>query len=358
MLQALDSFLKGLGAPWEIVFSWLGVGWVFADAWLLWLLFLVPLVFVWPRIGRKRDAVLRFSAAHAFARNPRGLRPYLLPLLPLMRALAVALAIVALARPQTRDTRTRDLSIEGIDIMVALDLSTSMEAGDFRPQNRVFVAKQVLTDFISSRSNDRIGLVVFAGEAYTQAPLTLDYNVLKEVVKQLRTRVLEDGTAIGDALAISLNRLRESDAKTRVVILITDGDNNAGKISPLDAAAMAKALGIKVFAILVGKGGKVPFPSGVDLFGNQVWQDVEIAINPQLLQDIADMTGGEYYRATDKESLRDGLQKVLDAMERSKLMEGGASANYREEYFPLLLTGFLLLLVERLLAWTALRVFP
>jgi Ca-activated chloride channel family protein len=143
-----------------------------------------------------------------------------------------------------------------------------------------------------------------------------------------------------------------------VVILITDGDNNAGKISPLDAAAMAKALGIKVFTILVGKGGKVPFPGGVDLFGNQVWQDVEIAINPQLLQDIADTTGGEYYRATDKESLKEGLQKVLDAMERSKLMEGGASANYREEFFPLLLAGFLLLLLERVLAWTVLRVFP
>jgi Ca-activated chloride channel homolog len=358
MPPAVDSFLKGLGSPWEWVLSWLEVGWTFQDAWLLWLLLFVPLVFAWPWIGKKKNAVLRFSATHAFAQNPVGLRPYFLPLLPTARAAAVALAVVALARPQTRDTRTRDLSVEGIDIVVALDLSTSMEAGDFRPQNRVYVAKQVLTDFISSRVNDRIGLVVFAGEAYTQAPLTLDYNVLKEVVKQLRTRVLEDGTAIGDALAISLNRLRDSEAKSRVVILITDGDNNAGKISPLDAAAMAKALRIKVFTILVGKGGKVPFPAGVDLFGNTAWRDMDIAVNPELLQDIADMTGGEFYRATDRDSLREGLQKVLDAMERSKLMEGGASANYREEFFPVLVGSALLLVLERLLAWTVLRVFP
>jgi len=358
MLTFAESTLKGLGYPWEALLAWLGVEWVFADAWALWLLLLVPLVALWPWLGRRRTAVLRFSAAHAFAKHSRGLRTQLLWLMPVARAAAVALAVVALARPQTRDARTRDLSVEGIDIVVALDLSTSMEAGDFKPQNRVFVAKQVLTDFISSRTNDRIGLVVFAGEAYTQAPLTLDYNVLKEVVKQLRTRVLEDGTAIGDALAISLNRLRDSDAKTRVVILITDGDNNAGKISPLDAAAMAQALGIKVFTILVGKGGKVPFPAGPDLFGNTVWREMEIAVNPELLQDIADATGGEFYRATDQATLRAGLQKVLDAMERSKLMEGGASANYKEEFFPVLLWAFLLAAIERLLSWTALRVFP
>src|SRR5262249_13012791 len=166
----------------------------------------------------------------------------------------------------------------------------------------------------------------------TQAPLTLDYGVLKNVVGQLRTRVLEDGTAIGDALATSLNRLRDSDAKSRVVVLITDGDNNAGQISPLDAASMAEALHIPVYSILVGKGGKVPFPVGADLFGNTSWREVDIPINPDLLKEISKKTGGEFYRATDPQSLKEGLQKVLDSLERSKLLEGGASATYHEDF--------------------------
>lgn len=324
----------------------------------LWALLLVPLLAWAAWLERRSRPVLRYSVAHVLGRQGRGLRAWLLPLLPVLRVLAVALAVVALARPQSRDSRVRDLSVEGIDIVVALDLSTSMEAGDFRPNNRLFVAKEVLADFISSRVNDRIGLVVFAGAAYTQAPLTLDYGVLKEVLSQLRTRVLEDGTAIGDALATSLNRLRDSDAKSRVVVLITDGDNNAGKISPLDAASMASTLKIPIYSILVGKGGKVPFPQGVDLFGNTVWRETEIPINPELLQDISSRTGGEYYRATDPEGLKQGLQKVLDSLERSKIMEGGASANYREDYHPWLLGAFALAALELLLRNTWLRVFP
>ncbi|ATB49803.1 vWA domain-containing protein [Corallococcus macrosporus] len=324
----------------------------------LWGLLLVPLLLWQAWRERRARATLRFSAAHVFARGGRGLRTYLLPLLPLLRAAAVTAAVLAIARPQVRDSRVRDLSVEGIDIVVALDLSTSMEAGDFRPQNRMHVAKEVLSEFIANRVNDRIGLVVFAGAAYTQAPLTLDYGVLKEVVKQLRTRVLEDGTAIGDALATSLNRLRDSEAKSRVVVLITDGDNNSGKISPMDAANMAQALRVPIYTILVGKGGKVPFPQGTDLFGNTVWRDTEIPINPELMQDIADRTGGEYYRATDPEQLREGLQKVLDSLERSKLMEGGASATYREEFHPFLLAAFGLAALELLLRASFLRVFP
>jgi Ca-activated chloride channel family protein len=324
----------------------------------LWGLLLVPVLLWWAWRERRARVALRFSAAHVLARQGRGLRTYLLPLLPLLRVAAVALALIALARPQSRDARVRDLSVEGIDIVVALDLSTSMEAGDFRPQNRLHVAKEVLSDFITNRVNDRIGLVVFAGAAYTQAPLTLDYGVLREVLRQLRTRVLEDGTAIGDALATSLNRLRDSDAKSRVVVLITDGDNNAGKFAPMDAANMAKSLHIPVYTILVGKGGKVPFPQGTDLFGNTVWRETEIPINPELMQDIADLTGGEYYRATDPEGLKQGLQRVLDSLERSKLMEGGAAANYREDYHPYLLLAFGLAALELFLRATLLRVFP
>ena len=165
----------------------------------------------------------------------------LVALTPWIRAVGVSLAVIALARPQTRDARVRDLSVEGIDIVDLFDLSTSMEAGDFKPLNRIHVAKQVLTEFLSSRTNDRVGLVVFAGEAYTQAPLTLDYSALKEIVSQLRTRVLEDGTAIGDAgRAPRSTAFASSDAKSKVIVLITDGDNNAGKISPIDAATMAR----------------------------------------------------------------------------------------------------------------------
>ncbi|AKQ64341.1 BatA (aerotolerance operon) [Myxococcus hansupus] len=324
----------------------------------LWGLLLVPLLLWQAWRERRTRATLRFSAAHVFLQGGRGFRAYLLPLLPLLRVAAVTAAVLAIARPQVRDSRVRDLSVEGIDIVVALDLSTSMEAGDFRPQNRMHVAKEVLSEFISNRVNDRIGLVVFAGAAYTQAPLTLDYGVLKEVIKQLRTRVLEDGTAIGDALATSLNRLRDSEAKSRVVVLITDGDNNSGKISPMDSANMAQALKVPIYTILVGKGGKVPFPQGTDLFGNTVWRDTEIPINPELMQDIADRTGGEYYRATDPEQLREGLQKVLDSLERSKLMEGGASATYREDFHPFLLAAFGLAALELLLRASFLRVFP
>jgi Ca-activated chloride channel family protein len=220
------------------------------------------------------------------------------------------------------------------------------------------VAREVLNEFIGTRVNDRIGLVVFAGAAYTQVPLTLDYGVLQDVVKQLRTQALEDGTAIGDALATSLNRLRDSDAKSRVVVLITDGDNNAGKISPVDAASMGKALGIRIFTILVGKGGKVPFPAGQDLFGNVAWREMEIPINPELLQQISTTTGGEFYRATDREELRAGLQKVLDTMERSKLMEGGATARHEERFPRFLFVAFLLGVFELFSGATFLRRAP
>jgi len=325
---------------------------------LLWGLLAVPAVLAAAAYHRRKRAVLRFPGAAALATGGRGLRAWLVPLLPVLQATALAAAVVALARPQARDAQIKDLSVEGIDIVVALDLSTSMEAGDFRPNNRLHVAKEVLAGFISSRANDRIGLVVFSGAAYTQAPLTLDYGVLKEVLRQLKTRVLEDGTAIGDALAVSLNRLRESEARSRVVVLITDGDNNAGKISPRDAAAMAKTLSIPIYTILVGKGGKVPFPAGQDLFGNTAWREMEIPINPQLLEEISATTGGEYYRATDRKELEEGLRKVLDSLERSKLVDGGTVQNVRELFQPLLLAAFVLFALELWLRATVLRVLP
>jgi len=247
-------------------------------------------------------------------------------------ATAVALTSIGAAGPRLRASRRQDLAVEGIDIVVAFDLSTSMLAADFRPKDRITVAKEVLKSFIASRQNDRIGLVVFAGEAYTQCPLTLDYKVLESLLDQVRTGVIVDGTAIGNALGTAVNRLRESDAKSRVIILITDGDNNAGNLSPLQAAGIAKDLGIKVFTILIGKGGRVPYPTGTDLFGRTTYEPVEIDVNPDLLQQIAKLTGGSYYAATDKESLEKGLSDVLDSLEKSKIYDAAGSTRYDEWY--------------------------
>jgi Ca-activated chloride channel family protein len=255
---------------------------------------------------------------------------------------ALVLTSIGLAGPRLRASRRQDLSVEGIDIVVAFDLSTSMLAADFRPKDRITVAKEVLKSFIQSRQNDRIGLVVFAGEAYTQCPLTLDYKVLEELLEQVRTGVIVDGTAIGNALATAVNRLRESEAKSRVIILITDGDNNAGNISPMQAAQIAKELGIKVYTILIGKGGRVPYPTGTDLFGRTTYEPVEIDVNPDLLQQIAKVTGGAYYPATDKESLERGLHSVLDALEKSKIYEASGSTRYDEWYARFFLPAALL----------------
>ena len=314
-----------------------------AHPWALSALAVVPPA-IWLLL-RRRTRVPRLVLPSIFAAH--GLRPSLwarLWWLPgALGVLALALTSIGLAGPRFRSAQRQDLSVEGIDIVVAFDLSTSMLAADFRPKDRITVAKEVLKNFIGSRQNDRIGLVVFAGEAYTQCPLTLDYRVLEELLEQVRTGVIVDGTAIGNALATSVNRLRESTAKSRVIILITDGDNNAGNLSPLQSAGIAKELGIKVYTILIGKGGRVPYPTGTDLFGRTTYEPVEIDVNPELLQQIAKITGGAYYPATDKETLESGLRQVLDNLEKSKIFESSGTVQYDEWYarlfFPAALLG-------------------
>ena len=292
----------------------------------------------------------------------RGLRPStwarLWWLLGALGIAALVLTSIGLSGPRLRSAQRQDLSVEGIDIVVAFDLSTSMLAADFRPKDRITVAKEVLKNFIGSRQNDRIGLVVFAGEAYTQCPLTLDYRVLEDLLEQVRTGVIVDGTAIGNALATAVNRLRESTAKSRVIILITDGDNNAGNISPLQAAGIAKELGIKVYTILIGKGGRVPYPTGTDLFGRTTYEPVEIDVNPDLLQQIAKITSGSYYPATDKESLESGLRQVLDNLEKSKIYESSGTVQYDEWYARLFFPAALLGLCGLLLRSTRLAGTP
>lgn len=306
---------------------------------------------------RRRSAALKFPLLGLLRSGPRGLAGlWWLP--HLLRLTALVLATFALARPQVVGARARDLSVEGIDIVVALDVSTSMNAADFRPKDRISVAKDVLAKFINGRTNDRIGLVVFAGEAYTQAPLTLDYQVLGELLGSVKTGLIEDGTAIGNALATSLNRLRESEAKSKVIILITDGDNNAGNISPMEAAAIAKEFGIRVYTIMVGKGGLVPFPAGPDFFGQPTYREVEIPTNPALLKSIARESGGSFYNAVDRQTLESGLNDILDQLEKTKLFQSGGYQNMTEFFQPFLVLACLVLLLEVILSATRLRSFP
>jgi Ca-activated chloride channel homolog len=317
----------------------------FAHPWALLALLSVPLAveLLWRRRRSKQPALVLPSAAIARALpRSRWARLWWLP--GACTVLALLFCAVGLAGPRLRGAHKRDLSVEGIDIVVAFDLSSSMLAADFRPKDRITVAKEVLKNFISSRQNDRIGLVVFAADAITQCPLTLDYRVLQELLDQVRTGVITDGTAIGNALATSINRLRESDAKSKVVILITDGDNNAGNISPHQAAQVAAELGIKVYPILIGKGGRVPYPMGTDLFGRTIYEQVEIDVNPALLQDIAKVTGGLYHSAIDRQTLEQDLANVLDSLERSKIFESGGSERFDEWFAQAFLaaTGFAL----------------
>src|SRR5436305_1419239 len=300
----------------------------FAHPWALLALLFVPLA-AWLLVRKRaRTPPLVLPAAPVNLRPSLWARLWWLPGALLIAAFA--LTAVGLAGPRLRASRRIDLAVQGIDIVVAFDLSTSMLAADFRPKDRISVAKDVLKNFIASRQNDRIGLVVFAGEAYTQCPLTLDYRVLQELLDQVKTGVIADGTAIGNALATAVNRLRESDAKSRVVILITDGDNNSGNISPQQAAQIARDQGIKVYTILIGRGGRVPYPTGTDLFGRTLYEQVEIDVNPQLLEGIARTTGGAAYQATDRETLERGLAQVLDSLQKSKIYEASAAPSYDE----------------------------
>lgn len=329
-----------------------------ARPWALLLLAAVPLAIVALRLERRRAPALRHPRAALLREAWRGPLDRLAWLPHGLLVAALALAAVALARPQGRERLAADAAVEGIDIVVALDLSTSMRAADFEPENRLHVAKEVLKAFVGRRPNDRIGLVVFAGDAWTQAPLTLDHAILRGLVDQLRFGVIEDGTAIGNAIAASVNRLRESQARSKVVILITDGDNNAGQVSPQEAAGMAKALGIRVFPILVGKGGLVPYPVGVDFFGETIFERREFPVNPALLQQLAETTGGAYVNATDRESLEHGLQAVLDRMEKTRVFEVGGGSRTRERFDAPLLVAFWLGVAGVSLGLGRFRSFP
>jgi Ca-activated chloride channel family protein len=250
------------------------------------------------------------------------------------------LLIAALARPSSISS-DKEYQTHGVDIMIALDISGSMLAEDFQPENRVYVAKQEATKFIKGRENDRIGLVVFSKQAFTQCPLTLDYRILIELLSEIRVGMIADGTAIGMGIATAVNRLRDSNAKSKVIILITDGENNAGNIDPITAAELAKSFGIKIYTIGVGKGGLVPFPVDDPLFGKRYVQ-ANVDIDETTLKRIADITGGLFFRARDTAGLSEIYERI-NKLEKSDVKV----KEYRSynEMFPLFLIPALLLLL-------------
>ena len=326
----------------------------FAYPYLLWLLLLlVPLVgyYIWRTL--KGGATIQISSIDGVKGAPRTIRYYLRHAPFVLRMAAFALLVVALARPQDVE-RLSHTDTEGIDIMLSIDVSGSMLARDFKP-DRVTAAKEVAGAFIADRYGDRIGLVAFAGEAFTQAPLTTDQGTLQTLLSRIRSGLIEDGTAIGNGLATAINRLRESEAKSKVVILLTDGVNNRGSITPMTAAEIAKAQGIRVYTIGVGTEGMAPYPA-MDMFGQMTFVQQKVEIDEKTLTAIAEMTGGRYFRATDKEKLR-AIYDEINRMERSKV-EVSEHVTYHELFLNWVLGALALLVAEFLLSTLLLKRIP
>ena len=324
---------------------------------LLLLLLIIPYIIWYVMYRKKTEPTLRMSDTFAFRYAPKSWKVKLMPLSMLLRLLVFVMIVMVLARPQTRnswDSKT----VEGIDIMLAMDVSTSMLAEDLRP-NRIEAAKQVASEFIIGRPNDNIGLAIFAGESFTQCPMTTDHASLLNLLQNVRTDIaarglIEDGTAIGMGLANAVSRLKDSKAKSKVVILLTDGSNNRGDISPSTAAEIAKSLGIRVYTIGVGTNKVAPYPMPVA--GGVQYVNVPVEIDTKSLSEIASITEGDFYRATNTNELRK-IYKEIDQLEKSKLNVKTFSKRY-EAYQPFALVAVLALLLEILLRVTIFRRIP
>ena len=319
---------------------------------ILYLLAVIPIVIAYYIFVGRRRASLRVTTLGT-ERMPRTLRYWLRDLPIVLRVAALAVLIVALARPVEAHSSTES-STEGIDIVLAMDISGSMLARDFEP-DRITASKHLASEFASMRVGDRISVVAFAGEAFTQCPLTSDKASVGTMLSRLRSGVVDDGTAIGNGLATAINRLRESGSKSKVVVLLTDGVNNRGQISPTMAAEIARDMGIKVYTIGVGTKGQAPMPA-VDMFGNQSYVMADVEIDEQLLRSIAKTTGGEYFRAVDNEALKQ-IYARIDEMEKSEVQITHYTS-YEELYFGWLLLGLLLLGVEFILERIVLNRIP
>lgn len=307
---------------------------------ILYLLAVIPVIIAYYIFVGRRRASLRVTTLGT-ERMPRTLRYWLRDMPIVLRLAALAVLIVALARPVEAHSSTES-STEGIDIVLAMDISGSMLARDFEP-DRITASKHLASEFASMRVGDRISVVAFAGEAFTQCPLTSDKASVGTMLSRLRSGVVDDGTAIGNGLATAINRLRESGSKSKVVVLLTDGVNNRGQISPIMAAEIARDMGIKVYTIGVGTKGQAPMPA-VDMFGNQTYVMADVEIDEQLLRNIAKTTGGEYFRAVDNEALKQ-IYARIDEMEKSEVQITHYTS-YEELYFGWLLLGLLLLAAE------------
>ena len=274
--------------------------------------------------------------------------------LPVIRALAFALLVIAMARPQ-ESLKEEDIKAEGIDIVLVMDLSSSMLARDFTP-DRLEVSKEVAAQFVDKRPYDRIGLAVFSGEAFTQCPLTTDHGVVKDFLQNLKCGILEDGTAIGMGLATAVNRLKDSESVSKVVILLTDGVNNSGYIQPMTAAQIASQFDVKVYTIGIGSVGEALTPVSVRSDGRYIFGLARVEIDEQLLKEIAEMTGGDYFRATSKEGLEEIYNKI-DQLEKTEI-EVTTIRRYSEEFYVFAGLGLLLLILELLLRYTVFRALP
>ena len=307
---------------------------------ILWLALIVPLIAAYYIFVARREATLTVSAIGG-RRAPRTLRYWLRPLPIVLRLAALVMFIIALARP-VNVTNESEATTEGIDIVLSMDISGTMLARDFKP-DRLTAAKRLAAEFVAERRGDRIAVVAFAGEAFTQAPLTSDQATVETMLSRLRSGVVEDGTAIGNGLATAINRLRESSAKSKVIILLTDGVNNRGQISPIMAAEIARDMGVKVYTIGVGTRGRAPYPA-VDMFGNQTTVMADVEIDEELLEEIASMTGGKYYRAVNDEALRE-IYAEINTLEKSEVQVTHYQT-YEELFLMWVVLGLLLLAVE------------
>lgn len=324
----------------------------FAYPQLLWLLAIIPLMILWyVAKGKKSDGKMAVSSLNRFKGN-YSLKTWLIDVPFILRLLAIVCIIFAMARPQTKNDE-QQAEGAGIDIVLCIDVSGSMMAQDFSP-NRLEAAKKVANDFIDGRKADRIGLVIFSGESFTQCPITTDYRVLKQQIEAVNSGLLEPGTAIGSGLSTSVDRLRSSKAKSKVVILLTDGVNNGGLIDPITAKEIAKAFKVKVYTIGVGTEGYAPVP--VNTAMGVVMEEEKVNIDEKLLKSIAVETGGKYFRATDNKSL-ENVYAEIDKMEKSKV-QITTLHRFTEKFYPFVFAAMLFIFLEVLLNTTLLKRFP
>jgi len=327
----------------------------FASQGYFFLLILIPLLIAWYIFVKKRgQRFIFYSSKQLIKDSDRTVKAFFIKNLFFIKLAALVLFILALTRPQILNYYDRE-SKKGIDILISLDISGSMASIDFKPRNRLEVAKEVISGFIKKRETDRMGLVIFAGTSYTKCPLTVDYEMLSYFLEETSIGELEDGTALGMALATSVNRIRYSRSRTKIIILLTDGVNNRGEIDPRDAAKIAKDFNVKVYTIGVGTRGKAPYPVK-DSFGRVQYMMVDVEIDEELLKEIANNTGGLYFRATDKDS----LQRIFSEIDRWEKTEISTRRYYnaRDIYLYFIIAAFALFLFAELGKRTIFRVLP